>query len=196
MSYSGQAFKQDSEMAGTYQNPQITNFQVPLLFHHPLLPRIKVNANASTISILPTILDLLVNTGSLNDKDTDIALDLMNEYEGQSLIRPYQTVRNGREAWNFGVINKGGTLLSISSAAVPYRLVLPIAPDVEYYFSNLDADPYETSAITGWTMSALGDSIRARHGIAAYQWALKAEKVAHWWVRRQKLLWDYTDPKS
>ena len=76
-----------------------------------------LNVNGSAVSILPTILDLLVNTNSLNADDTEIALDLMNEYEGQSLIRPYRTSHNGREAWNMGVINAGGSMLSVGALA-------------------------------------------------------------------------------
>ncbi|CAG8945350.1 unnamed protein product [Penicillium salamii] len=191
---SGQAFSEDCPTTGTYHNPHISNFRVPLLFHHPLLPRMHLNVNGSAVSILPTILDLLINTNSLNQDDTEIALDLINEYEGQSLIRPYRTSHNGREAWNMGVINAGGSMLSVGSAAVPWRLNLPLNNDFEYRFTHLDKDPYELDPITGWTMSALAAEVHSRHGPEAFEWAQKAEKVGLWWVMERKKLWNYRDP--
>ncbi|CAI7630328.1 unnamed protein product [Penicillium bialowiezense] len=191
----GQAFSEDCPVTGTYHNPHISNLRVPLLFHHPLLPRMHLNVNASAVSILPTILDLLVNTNSLNPDDTDIALDLMNEYEGQSLIRPYRTSHHGREAWNMAVINAGGSMLSIGSAAVPWRLNLPLNNDFEYRFTHLDKDPYELDPISGWTMSALAAEVHSRHGPEAFEWAQKAEKVGLWWVMERKKLWNYRDPE-
>ncbi|OAX79570.1 hypothetical protein ACJ72_06113 [Emergomyces africanus] len=94
----GQAFEEDSDRTGTYENPHISNFRVPLVFRHPHLPRIQVHANASSMSILPTILDLLVSTKSLDAIDTAAASDLMHDYEAQSLLRPYQPSFNGRQA--------------------------------------------------------------------------------------------------
>ncbi|KAJ5138722.1 uncharacterized protein N7515_003570 [Penicillium bovifimosum] len=190
----GQAFEEDSKITGTYHNPHISNFRVPLLFHHPLLPRMHLKVDGSAISILPTILDLLVNTNSLNAIDKEIALDLMNEYEGQSLIRPYRTSQNGREAWNMGIINAGGSMLSVGSAAVPWRLNLPLNNDFEYRFTHLEKDPYELEPITGWTMGALAAEVYSRHGAEAFDWAEKAEKIGLWWVAERKKLWNYRDP--
>lgn len=154
-----------------------------------------LNVNGSAISILPTILDLLVNTNSLNADDTEIALDLMNEYEGQSLIRPYRTSYNGREAWNIGVVNAGGSMLSVGSAAVPWRLSLPLTTDFEYHFTDLDKDPYELNPILSWTMSSLLGEVHARHGPEAFEWVQKAQKVGLWWAMERKKLWNYRDPK-
>ncbi|CAG7939130.1 unnamed protein product [Penicillium nalgiovense] len=190
----GQAFGEDCPVTGTYHNPHISNFRVPLVFYHPLLPRMHLNVNGSAVSILPTILDLLVNTNSLNPDDTEIALDLMNEYEGQSLIRPYRTSHNGREAWNMGVINAGGSMLSVGSAAVPWRLNLPLNNDFEYRFTDLNKDPYELEPVTGWTMGALAAEVHFKHGPEAFDWAQKAEKVGLWWVAERKKLWNYRDP--
>ncbi|KAJ5449079.1 hypothetical protein N7445_003900 [Penicillium cf. griseofulvum] len=190
----GQAFAEDCYVTGTYHNPHISNFRVPLVFHHPLLPRMHLNVNGSAVSILPTILDLLVNTNSLNADDTEIALDLMNEYEGQSLIRPYRTSHNGREAWNMGVINAGGSMLSVGSAAMPWRLNLPLNNDFEYRFTDLNKDPYELEPVTGWTMGSLAAEVHSKHGPEAFDWAQKAEKVGLWWVAERKKLWNYRDP--
>ena len=169
---------------------------MPLLFHHPLLPRLHLSVNGSAISILPTILDLLVTTNSLNEVDSTIAQDLMNEYEGQSLIRPYRASHNGREAWNMGVINAGGTMLSVGSAAVPWRLNLPLNNDFEYRFTDLERDPFELSPVTAWSMGGLAADIYSRFGSEAVDWVLKAEKVGLWWVTERKKLWNYEDEEE
>lgn len=190
-SNSGQAFTEDAPVSGTYENGHISNFRIPLIFRHPLLPKLQVTANATSMSVVPTILDLLVNSGSLNGGDSMVALDLMNEYEGQSLIRPYQATHNGRQAWNFGIINPGGTMLSVGSAAVPYRLILPLTEDFEYTFSNLDTDPHELSPTHGWSLEALMGHVQRQYGDEASKWLSDAEKVGRWWIEEQKRLWNY-----
>jgi hypothetical protein len=130
------------------------------------------------MSVVPTILDLLVSTGSLNEMDSSAALDLMNEYEGQSLIRPYQATHNGRQAWNFGIINPGGTMLSVTSAAVQYRLILPLNEDFEYVFSNLDTDPNEQAPLRAWSLEELIPRVQNLHGKEAGKWLADAEKVS------------------
>ncbi|KAJ5273465.1 hypothetical protein N7478_008590 [Penicillium angulare] len=187
----GQAFHEDSPISGTYENGHISNFRIPLVFRHPLLPQIQITANATSMSVVPTILDLLVQTKSLNEDDSNTALDLMNEYEGQSLIRPYQAMHNGRQAWNFGIINAGGTMLSVGSAAVPYRLILPLSSDFEYVFSNLDADPDEKNSLRAWSIEELSPRIEKEHGYKAVQWVVEAEQVGRWWVEERKRLWNY-----
>ena len=151
----------------------------------------QVNAHGSTISVVPTILDLLVQTKSLNQKDSDIALDMMNEYEGQSLIRPYKTEHNGRQAWNFGIINAGGTMLSVTSAASPYRMILPLTKDFEYAFTNLEKDPAEEEIIKEWSLSGLAYRVQQEHGTEAAEWVVQAENVALWWIEERKRLWNY-----
>ncbi|CAG8909326.1 unnamed protein product [Penicillium egyptiacum] len=187
----GQAFPEDARVSGTYENGHISNFRIPLVFRHPLLPALQITANATSMSVVPTILDLLVNSGSLNDRDSSAALDMMDEYEGQSLVRPYQATHNGRQAWNFGIINPGGTMLSVGSAAVPYRLILPLAQDFEYVFSNLDTDPDELSPLRGWSLEELIGRVQRRHGDQAGKWLADAEKVGKWWIEEQKRLWNY-----
>ncbi|KAJ5108962.1 hypothetical protein N7456_005637 [Penicillium angulare] len=187
----GQAFHEDSPVSGTYENGHISNFRIPLVFRHPLLPRIQITANATSMSLVPTLLDLLVQTKSLNEEDSDIAVDLMNEYEGQSLIRPYQAMYNGRQAWNFGIINAGGTMLSVGSAAVPYRLILPLSSDFEFVFSNLDTDPDEKSSLRAWSIDELSSRVENEHGDKAVQWVFDAEQVGRWWVEERKRLWNH-----
>jgi hypothetical protein len=176
---------------GTFENGHISNFQVPLVFRHPLLPRIEVTANTSSISILPTILDLLINTNSLDERDRDAASDLIHEYEGQSLLRPYKASQNGREAWNMGIVNTGGTMLSVASAAASYRLILPLTKDFTYAFSDLSKDPHETGAVEDWDFYTLLHIVGRKYGNEAVRWAKDAEKVGKWWVNERKRLWHY-----
>ncbi|ODM24198.1 hypothetical protein SI65_02092 [Aspergillus cristatus] len=187
----GQAFQEDAPISGTYQNPHISNFQIPLVFHHPLLPRMQVTANTTSISILPTILDLLIQTKSLNTQDSDIAFDLLHQYEGQSLIRPYKATHNGRQAWNFNVINPGGEILSVGSAAAPYRLIIPMTGDFEYRFVHREKDPEEVEAITEWEVEMLVEHVRHVYGDGAARWVAEAEKVGRWWIGERWRLWDY-----
>ncbi|CRG88013.1 Catalase-peroxidase [Talaromyces islandicus] len=189
----GQAFKEDSHITGTFENGHISNFRIPLVFRHPMLPRIDVEANATSISILPTILDLLINTDSLNADDKDAASDLIHEYEGQSLIRPYKKTHNGREAWNIGIINTGGTMLSVASAAVPYRIILPLTKEHTFVFSDLSKDPDEIDAIEDWDVDSLSHRIEQKYGVDAANWAAQAIDVGHWWVGEKKRIWNFRE---
>lgn len=193
----GQAFLEDTSVTGTLDNAHVSNFRVPITFRHPHLPRVQYEANATSISILPTILDLLANTGSLNEEDSRAAIDLTNDYEGQSLIRPYKTHEGGRRAWNFGVVNLGGSVLTVTSADAPWRMVLPVEEknSIEYQLSDLRADPLEVDPVKGWDMVHLILDVRKKYGQDAATWADEAEKVARWWMLERKRLWKYQASK-
>ncbi|KAH6891468.1 alkaline-phosphatase-like protein [Thelonectria olida] len=187
----GQAFKEDDSKTGTYENGHVSNFRVPIVFKHPHIPQVQYNANATSISIVPTILDLLVKTGSLNDKDKEAATDLVQDYEGQSLIRPYKASHKGRRAWNFGIINGGGRMLSVTSADAPWRLVMPLDQKTEYKFTDLTTDPLELKPILKWSVKTLTGAVNNVYGEDAAKWALEAEAVARWWGLERKRLWGY-----
>jgi hypothetical protein len=164
---------------------------VPIVFRHPHLPRINIQANATSLSILPTILDLLVNSNSLGPYDTSVASDLVHEYQGQSLLRPFKSEYKGRQAWNIGIINAGGDMIAVSSAAVSYRLIVPLKSSFEYRFTDLAVDEHETDAFTSWTIEDLLSGVEKKHGKAAMAWAKEADSVAHWWVGEMHRLWNY-----
>jgi arylsulfatase A-like enzyme len=187
----GQAFQEDAPIMGNFENKHVSNFRVPIVFRHPQLPRVQVNANATSISILPTILDLLVHTGSLNDRDGRIASDLVQDYEGQSLIRPYVSSKNGRRAWNFGIVNAGGGMISITSADTPWKLDLPLEREVDYSFTDLAIDTLELNPTEAWEFKDLVHKVRSRYGEGAAEWANEAEKVINYFVYRQQRLWKY-----
>ncbi|KPM45363.1 hypothetical protein AK830_g1177 [Neonectria ditissima] len=192
----GQAFKEDDRhKTGTYENGHVSNFRVPITFRHPNIPRVQYNANATSLSILPTILDLLINTGSLNAKDTEVASDLIHDYEGQSLIRPYKASQNGRRAWNFGVINGGGSMLSLTSADAPWRIVIPLDRNSQFRFTDLKNDPLELEPLERWSLGQLIDAVKAKFGEDAAQWTAEAGPAAKWWGTERKRLWGY-NPKD
>lgn len=187
----GQAFKEDFSKTGTYENRHISNFRVPISFRHPSIPRVQYEANVTSISILPTVLDLLVNSGSLNKEDSAIASDLANDYEGQSLIRPYQKTLKGRRSWNFGLINPGGGMLTVTSADAPWRLAVPLKKDLEYTFTDLGKDPLELEALDKWTIKSMIKAVKRQYGDEAANWVREADEVAHWWALERRRLWGY-----
>jgi len=188
----GQAFVEDSKKQGTYENGHVSNFRIPITFRHPQLPRVQYEANATSISILPTILDLLINTGSLNKKDSDIASDILYDYEGQSLLRPYKPVHNGRRAWNFAVVNSGADMIGVSSADAPWRMVLPLTDKYEYKLSDMVTDPTEKDVVSAWSLSNLVSDVTSKYGKEAAEWAAEAEAVAQWWMLERKRLWRHS----
>ncbi|KAM5355079.1 hypothetical protein ACJ41O_001725 [Fusarium nematophilum] len=192
----GQAFKEDSERTGTYENGHVSNFRVPITFRHPNIPRVQYNANATSLSILPTILDLLINTGSLNDKDTEAASDLIHDYEGQSLIRPYKTSHNGRRAWNFGLINGGARMLSMTSADTTWRIVIPLDGSSQYRFTDLEHDPLELAPLERWSIQELEGAVAKSYSNDAAKWAVEAESISRWWGLERKRLWGYNPGES
>lgn len=187
----GAAFTEDDGVQGTYNNPHISNLRVPITFRHPHLPQVQYHANATTISTLPTILDLLIHTGSLNKKDNSVAADLVQEYEGQSLIRPYKNSEDGRRAWNFAVINSGAKMLVVTSADTPYLLTTPRTEAFPYRMANLDLDPMELDPIVAWTIEDIAKAARKRYGDEAGEWADEAEQVGFWWSNERKRLWKH-----
>ncbi|KAJ5582598.1 hypothetical protein N7535_001218 [Penicillium sp. DV-2018c] len=215
----GQAFGEDNkEMTGTYENGHISNFRVPLVFHHPHMPRVDITANATSLAIIPTILDLLVESHSLDERDSEIASALLPEYQGQSLLRPFLSSvkeplqRRGlpegadqaeprsesdgfatRLVWNMGLINAGGSMLSVTSADIPYRLILPLKDDFEYTFTHTGEDPGETHLMKAWTLESLIEVVEPKHGKEAIAWLKDAEQVGKWWVSEQKRIWGYRE---
>lgn len=134
---SGFAFREDDSSFSTNNGAHINNFRIPMVFYHPKMPRLHLSLNASTMSVLPTILDLLISSNSLDEADRSTASHLLNEYEGQSLVREYHSKQHGRQVWHFSLMNPGGGFLAISSAAFPWRLVMPLCHTAMLRFTDL-----------------------------------------------------------
>ncbi|KAH6689840.1 alkaline-phosphatase-like protein [Plectosphaerella plurivora] len=188
----GQAFTEDNKKQGTYENGHISNFRIPITFRHPQLPRIQYEANATSISILPTILDLLINSGSLSKVDAETASDLLYDYEGQSVLRPYRPAQDGRRAWNFAIVNSGAGILGVTSADTHWRLVLPLTKKFAYRMTDLLSDPGEADPVVSWSLSGMVSDVRRKYGEDAAAWAAEAESVAQWWLLERKRLWRHT----
>ena len=164
------------------------------MFVHPQLPRIQLSAKTTSISIIPTILDLLVQTNSLDSHSNDVTGQLMHQYQGQSLIRTFVSSKDGgRQPWYFGVINPGGSMMAVSSAATTFRLILPLCSTAALRFTDVASDPAEESPIVEWTMAQMEKRVRQLHGDEAASWLRDAERLGRWWFWEQRRRWQYFD---
>ncbi|KAJ5157655.1 uncharacterized protein N7482_008755 [Penicillium canariense] len=165
-----------------YDNPLETNFHVPLVFANPRLPVIQLNASVSSVQILPTILDLLKSSGSLDEYSTRAVGDLLPMYEGQSILRPIITHNDKTSYYQFTVMNTGGSMVAMRSADAPYRLIVPLVPEVEFRFTDVKKDPQEEKAIKAFDFKSLKKTVKEDHGEKAAQWVHDAARAAQWWV--------------
>lgn len=172
-----------------YLNPNVANFHVPLVLSHPQLPALRSDAAVQSLQILPTILDLLLETGSLADETTKATEDLLSLYEGQSLIRPIhdESDETGHPNWQFTVMNPGKATLSVRSPRAPaWRLVIPVVEDVEWRFTNVEESPNEMEAIVAFGFAAFLDAIKEKYGTEAAEWAEQGSFMARWWVQENR----------
>ncbi|KAJ5559068.1 hypothetical protein N7535_009067 [Penicillium sp. DV-2018c] len=174
-----------------YDNPHVASFHVPLVFAHPQLPTIEIDSRVSSKQILPTILDLLSESGSLDDQAKKVIKDLLPLYEGQSMIRPAIPEKDGKQDWQFSVMNTGGTWLAMRSAAKPYRLIIPLISDVEWRFSNVEIDPHEVDALQDFSLLNLMKMVSREHGEEAVRWINDAAHVTKWWVEENWRRYEY-----
>ncbi|KAL5115626.1 hypothetical protein ACEQ8H_006513 [Pleosporales sp. CAS-2024a] len=196
----GLAFNSLDGSQSAFNNGHVANFHIPILFVHPELPRMQLNASITPTSILPTILDLLVETDSLPSRAAQVARELLPNYQGHSLIRELDyRVKTADGAWakaffqpiHFSAINPGGSLLAISDASTSFRLVLPLCSVIPLRFTDIAMDPNEREPTTAWTMDELTAQIKAKHGVRASEWGLLAGELGRWWVWNQRAVWGY-----
>lgn len=121
------------------------------------------------MSILPTILDLLASSNSLDTVDQTIASHLLNEYEGQLLVSKYQAWHYRCQAWQISLLSPGGAFLSISSAAFPWRLIMPLYHPAMYRFTDLNGNENEEEKAEDWSLDKLIDTVKKVHGVEAAQ---------------------------
>lgn len=168
-----------------YDNPHVGNFGVPIVLAHPQLPPLEITAPVSSDQIVPTILDLLIESKSIAKKSTKAAKDILSLYEGQSLIRPLIQEQNGVQDWQFTVMNTGGSWLAVRSAAKPqYRLVIPLVNDVEWRFSDLSIDPQEEEPISRFNLADLAVWMRKHYDDEMVRWLYDAAYITNWWVEQ------------
>ncbi|KAF7563658.1 hypothetical protein G7046_g472 [Stylonectria norvegica] len=179
-----------------YYAPHVANFHVPLVLSHPKLPQINIEDAVTSLQILPTILDLLLETGSLSESESRAALDLIANYEGQSLLRPINKYSNHTRQpnWQYTVMNPGRALLSVRDGREPnWRMVVPIIDDLEWRFTDLGQDPSEKHPILSFSFKTFLETIERERGIAAAEWAEEAAFMSRWWLEENNKRWQY-DP--
>ncbi|KAM3458265.1 hypothetical protein MY3296_000471 [Beauveria thailandica] len=194
----------ENNKPASYHNPNVGCNHVPVVLSHPGLPPMDIDDSVSTMEILPTILDLLRETGSLSDAASKAAGDLMANYEGQSLIRKLrdsayrvedptgvvdeQELRN----WQFVVMNPGRAMLGVRDRRRKnWRLVVPVIHDVEWQFTDLEADPTDTDSVQAFEFRAFLDKIQRRYSKEEARWAEEAAFIARWWVEENNKRYEY-----
>ncbi|KAK7420344.1 hypothetical protein QQX98_002767 [Neonectria punicea] len=181
-----------------YYAPHVANFHVPLVLSHPKLPQIDVDDAVTSHQILPTILDLLLETGSLAGPEKQAARDLIGNFEGQSLLRPMKDFSNATEQpnWQFSIMNPGRAMLSVRDAHQPnWRIVVPIVENIEWRFSDLAKDPHEKSVVVGFGFKSFLAKVELDHGREAAEWVEKAAFMSRWWVEDNRKRWRYEGKK-
>ncbi|KPM42478.1 hypothetical protein AK830_g4053 [Neonectria ditissima] len=184
----------ENDVVSPYYNPSIGIDHVPLVLSHPKMPAFDVHDAVHSSQILPTILDILLETGSLNSASHEAATDLVHNYEGQSLIRPLQTTNNetGQGNWQFTLVNPGRAVMTVRDARYPERhLVVPIIDNVEWRLSNLTADPREQHAVQGFDFVSFLLSVEQKHGVEVAEWVEEGAFISRWWVEENSKRWHY-----
>lgn len=179
------------EMGGAspWGTPNIGSFHVPLVFSHPHLPIIDINDLVSSMSILPTVLDLLLETNGLSAPQQQAARDLLHSYEAPSLLR---TLKSQERRWYFTSVSPGGQAISTRSMDAPrWRLLVPLIQDAEWYFSDLETDPHEENQVASFDFVGMLRAVEKKHGADAAKWAEEAAFATRWWVVDNHERWRY-----
>jgi hypothetical protein len=199
----------ENDKPASYYNPNTGCNHVPLIFSHPKLPPIDVSGPVSTMEILPTVLDLLRETGSLTDAANSAAGDLLANYEGQSLIR---TLRNSAARhsgaalskvtldakddimsnWQFIVMNPGRAMVGIRDRRrTNLSLVVPVIKNVVWRFNDLTHDPRDESPIEAFNFETFLHEVEQTYSRTEAEWAEEAAFVVRWFVDENNKRWQY-----
>ncbi|KAH8662624.1 sulfatase domain protein [Xylariales sp. PMI_506] len=184
----------ENEAITAYDNPNIANFHIPLILSHPGLPKLDIHDAVLSLQILPTILDLLLETGSLADAQVDAARDVMWNYEGQSLLRPLKSVSEdtGLPNWQFTITNPGDSMIAVRDARQPgWRLVIPLLDGFEWRFSDADKDPQEEVPVLAVDMVGLMAKVEEDYGAEQSRWVEEAVAVTEWWMKENHRRYRY-----
>ncbi|KAJ6443661.1 sulfatase domain-containingprotein [Purpureocillium lavendulum] len=194
----------ENDILASYYNPNIANNHVPLVFSHPMLPPITIDDAISTQQILPTVLDLLIETGSLSGAGAKAAKDLLQNYEAQSLLRPVrktlevkakpdqETPAGELANWQFTNINPGRAMLGLRDARHKYfRMVVPVVDNVEWRFTYIKHDHREAHPVVGFDFAEFQKQVAERHGKEAARWVEEGAFVARWFVEENSKRWRY-----
>ncbi|OAX79569.1 hypothetical protein ACJ72_06112 [Emergomyces africanus] len=72
------------------------------------------------------------------------------------------------------------------SAAVPYRLVIPLSGSHMFRFSHLTQDPNELDPLERWSLDELTKAVNRTHGQEAAKWAAEADSIGRWWAAEMR----------
>ncbi|EFQ30776.1 sulfatase [Colletotrichum graminicola] len=194
----------ENDILASYYNPNIASNHIPLVVSHPSLPPITIDDAVSAQQILPTILDLLIETGSLSKPATAAASDLLKNYEGQSLIRPVKKSRPGTAYegsplppveignWHFTVINPGRAMVGVRDARrKSWRLVVPVVDNIEWRFTDVEKDPRDMDPVLGFELTDFLAKVEATYGPEPARWVEEAAFITRWWVEENSKRWQY-----
>lgn len=183
----------ENDAVTPYDNPNIGNIHVPLILSHPKLPKIEITVPVTSLQILPTLLDILIESRSLSGAQSRAAHDLLRNYEGQSMLRPARGGSgNGKTDWQFTVTNPGGTMISVRDARHPHwRLTAPLSADGEWRFTDLTMDPHELSPVLTYDLGKLMAVVQDTYGPDGTRWLKEAVSVTGWWVQENRRRWRY-----
>ncbi|KAJ5793698.1 Alkaline phosphatase-like alpha/beta/alpha [Penicillium paradoxum] len=177
-------------------DPHVASFHVPLLLAHPKLPQVEISDAVLSTQMLPSILDLLIETSSVNEGSMKVLKDLLPLYQGQSLLRPLIPEQDKKQEWHVSTMNPGGTWISLRAAAKPYRLVVPLISDAPWRFTNVVNDPLEFEPDEDTDITSLFDAVQTRHGSEAARWLSEAAHVSQWWIAENHRRWKYSPEDS
>ncbi|TXB95738.1 hypothetical protein FocTR4_00015971 [Fusarium oxysporum f. sp. cubense] len=184
----------ENDYASPYYNPNIGVDHVPLILSHPQLPPFNVDDAVHSTQVLPTILDILLETGSLSPSSRDAASSLITNYEGQSLLRPLrtQTSDNSTGQWQFTVTNPGRAMLTVRDARFPNRhLVVPVIENVDWRLSDLEKDLHEHDSVQALDFTEFVKSVEGRFGRDVAEWAEEGAFVTRWFVKENSRRWRF-----
>ena len=77
------------------------------------------------------------------------------------------------------------------SAARPYRLVVPLKPDAQWRFTNVEEDPFELHPVEELDFLSLLVAVQARYGAQVGEWLDEAGHVSQWWISENHRRWKY-----
>lgn len=194
----------ENDKPASYYNPNVGCNHVPMVISHPKLPPIDIADSVSATDLLPTILDLLRESGSISKSASSAAGDLLANYEGQSLIRKLSDPKSPEEDeavsglpstmgnWQFVVMNPGRAMLGVRDRLQPHwRLVVPVIQNVEWKFTDLKTDPTDMNGVQAFDFAQLIARVEEEHGRPAAVWAEEAAFVTRWWVEENNKRWQY-----
>lgn len=184
----------ENNIASPYYNPNIGVDHIPLVISHPKLPAFDVDDAVHSSQVLPTILDLLLETGSLTNASRQTAADLMHNYEGQSLIRPLRLLNKatGQAHWQFTVTSPGRAMLTVRDARHPERhLVVPVIENVEWRLSDLKTDPDERHSLQSFDFWFFLEEVEKQRGREMAAWVEEGAYLARWFVKENTKRWRF-----